>query len=65
MVLLAGPGVAICDECVALCAEMICVDANGNPLPERDAWREKLIASLVSLRRQPPAASDKPSGDPA
>jgi len=34
--LVAGPGVYICDECVALCAQL--VDGPANPAPQLAAW---------------------------
>jgi hypothetical protein len=57
--LIAGPGVFICDDCTAICADVIGTSDKG--------WRERQIASLIRLRQQagPPAASDRSSNAPA
>jgi ClpX C4-type zinc finger len=49
--LVAGPGVFICDGCVALCAQL--VDAPPTPAPQLAAWDQavSLEEALASLPR--------------
>jgi ATP-dependent Clp protease ATP-binding subunit ClpX len=48
--LIAGPGVYICDECVALCDDILAGESNG-PLRDWDAASEdELLAELARLR---------------
>jgi hypothetical protein len=43
--LVAGPGVYICDECVALCAQL--VDGPTNPAPQLAAWEHAVSVDDV------------------
>jgi len=43
--LVAGPGVYICDECVALCAQL--VDGPANPAPQLAAWEHAVSVDDV------------------
>ena len=43
--LVAGPGVFICDGCVALCAQL--VDGPPNPAPQLAAWEHATSADQV------------------
>lgn len=50
--LVAGPGVYICDECVALCAQL--VDGPPSPAPHLAAWEhavnvDEVLASLPRI----------------
>ncbi len=49
--LVAGPGVFICDGCVALCAQLI--DGPPNPAPQLAAWEHAVSVdeALASLPR--------------
>ena len=54
--LIAGPGgVAICDECVALCREIIDEEFSGMPRPEptprRSSWLDRLRRMAIALPR--------------
>jgi len=54
--LIAGPrGVYICDECVALCREIIDEEFSGPPRPEptsrRQSWLDRLRRMAVALPR--------------
>jgi hypothetical protein len=52
--LVAGPGVFICDECVALCQEII--SDNPDPVPDPTAW-EKDLTDEDLLRHLPQIAA--------
>ena len=43
--LVAGPGVFICDDCVALCAQLI--DGPPSPAPQLAAWEHAVSADEV------------------
>lgn len=49
--LVAGPGVYICDECVALCAQLI--DGPPSPAPHLSAWEHAVTVdeALANLPR--------------
>ena len=54
--LIAGPrGVYICDECVALCREIIDEEFSGSPRPEpeprRNSWLDRLRRMTIALPR--------------
>ena len=53
--LVAGPhGVAICDECVSLCREIIDDEFSGTPRPEptarRNSWMDRLRRMALSVQ---------------
>jgi len=54
--LIAGPrGVYICDQCVALCSDIIHEEFWGPPRPEptprRDSWLDRLRRMTIALPR--------------
>jgi len=51
--LVAGPGVYICDECVALCQQVIAADARPASVPRLAPWQQAtdLDACLENLPR--------------
>jgi hypothetical protein len=40
--LVAGPGVYICDECVALCTELIATPSEGSPQDRLTNWEQQM-----------------------
>lgn len=50
--MVAGPGVFICNECVALCGEIIAAEPTGKPAPvrwEREQSDDMLLATLPKI----------------
>jgi ATP-dependent Clp protease ATP-binding subunit ClpX len=50
----AKPGTCICDECVALCQEIVDEEFSGAPRPQppqRDGWLDRLRRMTVALPR--------------
>lgn len=58
--LIAGPGVYICDECIALCVEIIADESGAMAGDEASAAAHRLHAELQEVRR---LLLDRPKSD--